>query len=53
MCKGWMIDGGRLPEEKNPTVMFPAIVCIRTRDGSTDFLRGGGRSRIWMKEGVD
>jgi hypothetical protein len=47
--EGW-VDGGRFPDEKNPAIMFPAVVCVRMRDGSTNFLCGGekgpkGRSR--------
>ena len=42
------VDGGGFPDEKDPAVMLPAVVCVWMRDGGMDFFDGrkvGGRRR--------
>jgi hypothetical protein len=36
----WRIDRGGFPDEKNPAIMLPAVVCIWMRNGGTDLVGG-------------
>jgi len=43
------VDCGGFPDEKNPAVMLPAVVCIWMRDGDTDFFGSWGvRTMRWL-----
>ena len=42
----WWVDGGGFPDEKDPAIMLPAVVCVWVRNGGMDFFRSrrvGGR----------
>lgn len=35
------VDGGRFPDEKNPAIVLPAVVCVWVRDGGADLFGRG------------